>query len=84
MIKTKIYSKRYFCPAFDGSGDTLDVVKNQYFPISSILYSDIISEFIMPTPVISALFLIRAVFGDNTIIKGPIGETCKLSEIGNS
>lgn len=73
----------FVCPAFGGSGQTLDVSWNQYFPILSFLKSSIITETIMRTPVISALFPNHVAFGDDTIIKGPNGEKFTASQVSD-
>lgn len=71
----------FLAPAFGGSGDTLDVAWNQYFPIIPFLSSKSIAKAIETVPAIHALFPNHVVFGDIPIVKGPSGEIIKAKDV---
>jgi len=61
-------------PAFAGSGDTLDVAWNRYFPLAPMYQGETVSSTVEASPCVHALFPNHVVFGDTEIIRGPNGQ----------
>ena len=68
-------------PAFAGSGLTVDIIWNHYFPILSFLRTKAISEGVEASPAVHGLFPNHIIWGDQEIIRTPQGEKITAKQL---